>query len=198
MCFMKGFPRQIGDGAKTRFWTDIWLGTTSFKQEFPRLYNLSLDKEAMVADYKITKGEGWQPKWRHAPSRRELDEYMRLENILQFVTVLGNKSNSFNWIHSSSGYSANLAYNLLDVSSPYLDEKSYSLIWNPLKPSKVSFLIWRLLLNRLPIKDNLLFRGVNLTANLECEFCGAHLEDANHVFAKCRWSQHLWSRIHYW
>ncbi|GLT33058.1 hypothetical protein SLA2020_076770 [Shorea laevis] len=127
-----------------------------------------------------------------------MDEYMQLEKILKSVNIPGNKPNSFNWVHSSSGYSAKLAYNFLDVSSPCLDDNSCSLIWNPLVPSRISFLIWRLLLNRLPTKDNLLIKGVNLTSNPNCVFCGAYLEDANHVFAKCRWSQHLWSRICYW
>ncbi|GLT55821.1 hypothetical protein SLA2020_289090 [Shorea laevis] len=198
MCFAEGFHRQIGEGTKIRFWTDIWLGTTSFKQEFPRLYNLSLDKKAFVADYKSTKGEGWHFKWRHAPFGRELDEQKRLENILQPIDIPGNKPDIFNWIHNPTGYSAKLAYIFLDISSPCLDKNSCSLIWNPLMPSKVSFLIWRLFLNRLPTKENLLIRGVNQITNPDCVFCGAHLEEVNHIFVKCRWSQQLWSRICYW
>ncbi|GLU18297.1 hypothetical protein SLE2022_346030 [Rubroshorea leprosula] len=152
MCFTEGFQRQIGEGTKIRFWTDIWLGTTPFKQEFPCLYNLSLDKEAFVADYKSTKGEGWHLKWHHAPFGRKLDEYMRVENILQAIDIPGNKPDSFNWIHNSSRYSTKLAYNFLDISSPCLDKNNCSLIWNPLMPSKVSFLIWCLFLNRLLLK----------------------------------------------
>ncbi|GLT98279.1 hypothetical protein SLE2022_157910 [Rubroshorea leprosula] len=34
-CFIDGFPRRISDGAKTNFWSDVWLGSSSFKLEFP-------------------------------------------------------------------------------------------------------------------------------------------------------------------
>ncbi|GLT64282.1 hypothetical protein SLA2020_367860 [Shorea laevis] len=197
-CFIDGFPKQIGDGAKTNFWADVWLGSSSFKLEFPRLYNLSLDKEMSVAELKPSKGQGWRFNWRHEPFGRELDEYKRLEDTLKPVNIHDTKPDSFNWIHHPSGYSAKSAYQILENPSTCLQGSICSQIWNPLVPSKVSFMIWRLFLNRLPTKDNLLFRGVNLTNNPSCVFCGDHPEDANHIFAKCKQSQKLWRKICHW
>ncbi|CAL5443483.1 unnamed protein product [Camellia sinensis] len=36
---------ERGDGNRIRFWIDKWLGNVSLKDEFPRLFSLSTDKE---------------------------------------------------------------------------------------------------------------------------------------------------------
>ncbi|GLT45963.1 hypothetical protein SLA2020_197560 [Shorea laevis] len=94
-----------------------------------------------------------------------------------------------------SGYSSKSAFAFLDYSPPCLEKCYCDLIWSRFIPSKISIFVWRLLLNRLPTKDNLLLRGVSLAPNTACVLCGAHLENVNHVFAKCWRSQNLWSRI---
>ncbi|GLT47053.1 hypothetical protein SLA2020_207750 [Shorea laevis] len=105
---------------------------------------------------------------------------------------------NFIWRHCALGYSAKKAYTFLDDSNPCLDESYYKLIWNQYVPSKVSVFIWRLLLNRLPSKDNLILRGVKDLSNSNCVLCGAEMEDINHLFAKCRKVQLLWSKICFW
>ncbi|GLT51984.1 hypothetical protein SLA2020_253520 [Shorea laevis] len=95
-CFIDAFPKQIGDGAKTNFWFDVWLGSSSFKLEFPRLYNLSLNKEMSVAELKPSKGQGWRFNWCHEPFGRELDKYKRLEDTLKPVNIHDTKPDNFN------------------------------------------------------------------------------------------------------
>ena len=42
--------KKIGDGKSTLFWDDIWLGDSSLKVQFPRVYALESDKSALVQD----------------------------------------------------------------------------------------------------------------------------------------------------
>jgi len=42
--------KKISDGKSTRFWDDIWLGDSSLKVQFPRVYALETDKLALVQD----------------------------------------------------------------------------------------------------------------------------------------------------
>ncbi|GKB88254.1 putative RNA-directed DNA polymerase, eukaryota, reverse transcriptase zinc-binding domain protein [Tanacetum coccineum] len=42
--------RKVGNGKTCRFWEDIWVGNTSLKLLFPRVYNLDTDKAYAVAD----------------------------------------------------------------------------------------------------------------------------------------------------
>ncbi|GKB61025.1 RNA-directed DNA polymerase, eukaryota, reverse transcriptase zinc-binding domain protein [Tanacetum coccineum] len=41
--------KKLGNGADTYFWEDTWRGDMSFKQRYPRLYALELDKNINVA-----------------------------------------------------------------------------------------------------------------------------------------------------
>ncbi|GLT95061.1 hypothetical protein SLE2022_127660 [Rubroshorea leprosula] len=91
-----------------------------------------------------------------------------------------------------------MAYLFLGVSPSCLDENIRKLIWNQLMPAKVSVFIWCLFLNHLLTKDNLIQRGVDLVFNPARILCGSYMEDVNHVFAKCKFSQSLWNRICYW
>jgi hypothetical protein len=40
----------IGDGLRTGFWEDIWLGDISLANKYPTLYNIIKTKNVLVAD----------------------------------------------------------------------------------------------------------------------------------------------------
>ena len=42
--------KKVGDGKSTLFWDDIWLGDSSLKVQFSRVYALETDKSASVQD----------------------------------------------------------------------------------------------------------------------------------------------------
>ena len=46
--FSRGYF-DVGDGTKTRFWEDTWLGTTSLAHQYPSLYNIVNHKNVTVA-----------------------------------------------------------------------------------------------------------------------------------------------------
>jgi len=56
---------------------------------------------------------------------------------------------------------------------------------------------WRVLLDKLPTKTNLLVRGVQLQHSL-CELCRAHEENAKHLFFSCKVSQMVWNMCDRW
>ncbi|GLT32074.1 hypothetical protein SLA2020_067640 [Shorea laevis] len=87
MSFSNGFTHQLGDGSKTSFWKDIWLGSFPLKLEFPQLFNLTLDKESTIADLKPTNSKSWNLQWHRSPFGRELDELEILEDTLWSATV---------------------------------------------------------------------------------------------------------------
>ncbi|GKU96320.1 hypothetical protein SLEP1_g9570 [Rubroshorea leprosula] len=170
-CFSEGFSRQLGDGYGTRFWKDAWVETSPLMLVFPRLFKLTLGENLLVADLKPTKGEGWILQWHIPPFGRELDELQILEDILQNVSISVGKSDQFIWKHCPVGYTTKMAYLFLDMSPPCLDIFYCKLIWSHLIPTKVSVFSWRLLLNRLPTKDNLIQRGIDLASRSGCVLC---------------------------
>ncbi|GKE37109.1 RNA-directed DNA polymerase, eukaryota, reverse transcriptase zinc-binding domain protein, partial [Tanacetum coccineum] len=40
--------RLVGNGASTKLWSDIWCGDVSFKDRFPRIYALELNKDCYI------------------------------------------------------------------------------------------------------------------------------------------------------
>ncbi|GLT77352.1 hypothetical protein SLA2020_489480 [Shorea laevis] len=159
--------------------------------DFPRLFNLTQSKGLLVADLKQPNTDGWAFQWHRPPFGRELDELGVLENILKNVFIPYDKADQVTWKHNLVGYSTKHAYRFLEISSSCLDKSCCKIIWSPFTPSKVSIFAWRLFLNRLPTKDNLIIRGVDLASNPNCVLCGDYIEDLNHSFATCRCSQNV-------
>ena len=129
---------KVGDGRRINFWTDIWCQAASFKDLFPSLYRLSLEKSVSlrtIYDRKALSGE-----WNLAFRRRLYDwEEVDLARLLNHL-MLGLKVRSRHiidkivWSASPCGE--------LSVSSVY---KS---VVNSLGPSlKISKLVW---LNYIP------------------------------------------------
>ncbi len=49
--FARQLHFEVGDGTKTKFWTDIWCGTWSLKAAYPELYRIARNKEAFVVEH---------------------------------------------------------------------------------------------------------------------------------------------------
>jgi hypothetical protein len=46
-----GFSRfEVGGGARTKFWHDLWCGNSTLKEAFPVLFGIACAKDASVAD----------------------------------------------------------------------------------------------------------------------------------------------------
>jgi len=50
--------RKVGNGLKTSFWRDVWHGSRSFAQKYPRLFLISSQKEALVGEVGGCREEG--------------------------------------------------------------------------------------------------------------------------------------------
>lgn len=59
----------------------------------------------------------------------------------------------------------------------------YKFIWNPLIPSRASFLIWELWWDRAPTTDNLIRRSMMITN--WCCLCKSEGESVGHLFIHC-------------
>ncbi|KAJ9540320.1 hypothetical protein OSB04_026826 [Centaurea solstitialis] len=69
--------------------------------------------------------------------------------------------------------------------------------WSPLVPIKVNVFIWRLFLNGLLTRDNLLRRGVALQVST-CVLCNSGLDDDDHCLVNCSKVDGLWRKVWSW
>lgn len=69
--------------------------------------------------------------------------------------------------------------------------------WTKVLPMKINVFGWRLLMNRLPSKDSLMRRGLNIN-NPDCILCGEQAESLDHLMTGCVISKELWKEIEDW
>nr|GEU38060.1 integrase, catalytic region, zinc finger, CCHC-type, peptidase aspartic, catalytic [Tanacetum cinerariifolium] len=70
-------------------------------------------------------------------------------------------------------------------------------IWNTLVPIKVNILGQRIRIDRLPNREKLDHKGIDLPSLL-CPMCNTYIEDVNHVFVRYGLASQIWDRIFCW
>lgn len=96
------------------------------------------------------------------------------------------------------GYSMRGAYHFLTSAYEPTDRDLVVNVWHKHIPLKVSLFGWRLLRNRLSIKDNLIWcRVITVENNLCAAGCGFS-ETANHIFLGCVTFGRVWPLVWQW
>ena len=186
--------KRLGNGRNTNFWTDMRHGSIAFKHRLNRLYALSLDQSTVVRHY--WNGNAWSFNWRR-PIRggAEEEQYTNLISELSLVTC-SDTPDSWSWELDASGLFTVKSLRQ-QADSVALPCGAMSINWVCFVPKKVNVLIWRLALNRLPTRDNLDRKGIELGSTL-CLFCDANVETANHVFFTCGLASQVLNVIGLW
>ncbi|KAK2382490.1 hypothetical protein QL285_070021 [Trifolium repens] len=156
--FGESVLRKVGDGTKTLFWSDPWLGGTPLSARFGRLFDLASTKLRSVAEM---FSSGWGQMERLGVWRRQLwaweEEMLReCQILLLTVTVHVVLPDRWQWrLDPVSGYSVCDAYQILTSQDTVTIGAADYLLWHKQVPLKVSIFAWRLLRDRLPTKANL-------------------------------------------
>ncbi|GJW17013.1 RNA-directed DNA polymerase, eukaryota [Tanacetum coccineum] len=199
--FLSHCKRRVGLGMQTRFWEDLWLGDVPFNEFFPRLYALENNKECSVT-VKM-QGEIDSSFRRHV---RGGVETQQLENIQDLVRskVLSNVDDRWAWdLNGGGDFCVKDARDLVD--EVLLPKENVATRWIKTIPIKVNVFAWKLHLDRLPTRSNLLKRGIQVQSSL-CPICNVLQEDTSHLFFSCdvalaisrlicRWWNVSWSPV---
>jgi len=87
------------------------------------------------------------------------------------------------------------AYDYLISTKSNANSDNSNNVWLKVVPLKISLFAWRLLLNRIPTKDNLIKRGaINNNDFLCLGECGVN-EDRDYLFVKCDFLGRLWPLV---
>lgn len=84
--FDNNIRRLVGDGRKTFFWNDNWLGGIPFNIRFSRLYDLSVNKDCLVEEMARMGWEVGEYGW---VWRRRLLAWEE-ESVRECVSLLNN------------------------------------------------------------------------------------------------------------
>jgi hypothetical protein len=74
-----------GNGRTTRFWEDCWCGIAPLKSQFPRLYSLSTQQQAIVYAVFCPTNNCFKLSWSRDLMNRESDLCKYLMLVIKFV-----------------------------------------------------------------------------------------------------------------
>ncbi|GKE83850.1 RNA-directed DNA polymerase, eukaryota [Tanacetum coccineum] len=184
--------RRVNNGISTKFWYDTWVGSSSLKQQFPRLFRLALNKDASVRD---CWNNGWHIVWSRNVSYGNTANL--LDNLLNLLknSTLNDSDDAWVWYSGNSSFTVKDARGKID--DVYLPDDGSETRWNRFVPKKVNVFIWRALRDRLPTRWNLSRRGVKI-ASITCPICDNGIETSYHTLWVCSLATSLWIRVFKW
>jgi len=110
-----------------------------------------------------------------------------------------NVHNTWWWLLDPiHGYTVRGAYRFITTTGDMVDMSLIDDVWHKHIPSKVSLLVWCILRNRIPTKDNLVARGVLPSTDLLCALGCDIIESVTHLFLQCTLSADVWDLVWHW
>jgi len=186
--FTENVSMKVGDGFDTLFWYDRWIGGVPLCERYSRLFDLSENKTIIVVNLFSVSSDHWGDVWRWRRRLWAWEEEMVAEcrALLLDVSLYPNISDRWVWLQDPpAGYTDRGAYDLLTTQETPMVEPATELVWHNQVPLKVSVFAWRLVLDRLPTKSNLVARGV-LSSDMASCIAGCGLfETSQHLFLSC-------------
>ncbi|GKE99361.1 RNA-directed DNA polymerase, eukaryota [Tanacetum coccineum] len=171
---------RLGDGLRTQFWNDVWVGDSQLQHLFPRLFSLETNKDCSVAS-KIQSSviSTFRRPVRGGIETAQLD---LLEKSIE-GTILSTLDDRWIWDLNGEGvFQVKDVRTLLD--DYFLPKDSTATRWVNYVPIKINVFAWKVFLDRLPSRLNLLNRGVQIQDS-RCQICFSAQEDSSHLFFSC-------------
>lgn len=205
--FGERFAKKIGNGCSTSFWHDVWVGSQPLRVAFPRLFLVSNCQDGCVVEFGSWVERVW---WWHLQWRRRLFvwEEELVEELLGFIRLIPSvhEEDSWVWRGDPSGvFSVKSAYMCLLEGESALGAMSdvqvstLGRLWLSLAPPKVIAFSWQLLLDRLPTRDNLLWRKVIIEpSHALCSICGDFVKISLNLFLRCPIAMKVWYAVLGW
>ncbi|GKA14061.1 RNA-directed DNA polymerase, eukaryota, reverse transcriptase zinc-binding domain protein [Tanacetum coccineum] len=184
--------RRVSNSASTKFWHETWMGDTSLKNQFPRLFCLALNKDCMISD---CWNNGWDLSWsRPITSGTNAHHLSTLSNMLATCS-LTDTEDTWTWSLGSPSFTVKSTRDHIDKCT--LPDCGLETRWNRSLPKNINIFIWRAFRDRLPTRWSLSRKGIDLDS-LTCPICDSSIKTTNHTLWFCSLATTLWHKIFVW
>lgn len=153
----------MGDGRDTKFWEDSWIGSRPLKNDFVRIYRLDKEVEPKVFNRReLNSSVSWLRRTpRGGIEEEQWNSLVDLVDVFEFSPQIDR----WRWLGDGSGdFSVAAARKIIDNKILIIDNMSTR--WIKEVPGKVNIFVWRMLLNKLPTRDNLSARGFEIAKDV--------------------------------
>lgn len=193
--FSSAILMKVNNGKNIVFWQSKWMGGIKPSKKHSRrilLLPLILTVEGMIS----WNSQGWTWNLVESLETNDIEYHVARENLLEMLqeVILDITIDDIHeWnMEADRVFKVRSCYNLLMhyvTAAPLHQEvtvKALRELWKTQAPPKLKFFGWRVLINRIYSKDNLINRSIILVSDDSyCVFCVSHLEMVDHIFASC-------------
>nr|XP_016497204.1 PREDICTED: uncharacterized protein LOC107816041 [Nicotiana tabacum] len=183
--FISNVSIKVGNGNKTSFWNDDWMGNGHLKEAFPDLFTTVQQPQATVAE--VWSTQGWNVTFRRFPNDWEVTRVIEFYKLLDGFKGITKEEER----NSGGVYTVKSAYGLLN-SSGHMNNETWH--WKHIGKVKISFKVacfcWLVVKEVVLTHDSLMRRGMLMCS--KCFLCGKEIETNNHLFLHCKVTSRLW------
>lgn len=167
----------------------------SLKDLFPRIYNLSMDKDKEIENVGCWSEErwSWNFSWRRSCFDWELGEMAEFQDTILPAAPINSGDELWLWTLEGSGtFSTKSAYTWLHGHCSSIDvggetaNQIFKQFWKTKAPPKVLAFSWQAIRKRIRTKQNMFHRQIiRGQQDLVCEFCNLEMESVDHLLLTC-------------
>ena len=198
----EGIILKVGDGSSILFWHDRWYEAGVFKILFPRLFAISLQKQALISQMGewIGNSWAWRLQWRRELYAWEQEEVHAFQLIIEQNGPKILSKDGVSWKQSQV-----LSYPTKDITTelsrslvPSLPKSIALIAWKSLIPPRAKLIVWLANKEKLKIGKLLVDKGIISPPEASCPFCNTRLESTSHLLFTCRFSWNSWMEVLKW
>ncbi|GJY72319.1 hypothetical protein Tco_0476022 [Tanacetum coccineum] len=142
---------QVGNGLRTNFWNEVWIGDNLLCVLFPRIYALEVNKNCSVAE-KLQSSVSSSLR-RSVRGGAENSQLTLLQEYIE-GSILSNMEDRWVWDLNGEGvFCVKDVRNLLDDC--FLPKAPTATRWVKYVPIKLNVFAWKVHLDRLPTRSQL-------------------------------------------
>ncbi|XP_071719380.1 uncharacterized protein [Rutidosis leptorrhynchoides] len=136
--------------------------------------------------------------WTRNPSGRAVTELEQLNLLISGVSMDNSSSDSWKWVKENNGkYTTKSLSKLINTNTFGAGNTALETIKNNLVPKKVVVFIWKARRRRIPVREELDKRGVDLHSVL-CPLCDDVIESVDHTLLECKKVIEVWKKVLNW
>jgi len=181
--FNNNMSITVGNGLKTDFWNEVWIGEDSLRNSFSHLYTLSTQRN--VSASQAWSQQGWDLVFRRALNDWEIGEVANLLGVLNSHPALSMRPDKPRWkLHNKGVFTVKSCYWNLNTRQSMVDIWPWKLIWKTKCPPKVACFCWLVCRKACLTHEALQKRGWQFCSR--CVMCEQETEVNDHLFLHCK------------
>ncbi|GJX67598.1 RNA-directed DNA polymerase, eukaryota, partial [Tanacetum coccineum] len=185
---------KLGNGDKTAFWEDVWIGSSALKVLYPRMYALETCKSVKVGT-KLAQSSLEYSFRRRPRGGVEQEQYEALLVQVHDVTLVPLSDRRIWSLESSGDFSVASVRKVID--DKMLLDVATKTRWIKSVPIKVNVHAWKVKIDSLPTRLNISRRGMDIDS-ITCSICDSGVESSSHLFFTCHMVSDIIRKITRW